>query len=388
MGVGKVGSDGATVSAAAGAATATVPLFATRGALEPLLDEVAARQRAVLESGRYVLGPEVEAFEREFAAHCGARHCVGVANGTEALTIALRALGIGPGDEVVVPALTFYATAEAVLNAGARPVFCDIDPELFTMTAATAEPALSERSAALLPVHLFGNPAPMAELRELASAHGLRLLEDAAQAAGAKLDGRRAGALGDAAAFSFFPSKNLGGFGDGGAILSDDDELAARARRLRAHGSVDKRKHTEVGWNSRLDELQAAGLRVLLPHLDRWTEARRRVAGEYAEAGLGELVELPRETPAGKSCYHLYVVLSEQREQLAAGLAAAGVENRAYYTTPLHHQPALRRYAPEWKLPDAERVAETSLALPMGPALTPEQATAVVNAARAVLTAV
>ena len=207
---------------------------ATRPALEPLLAEIAARQRAVLASGRYVLGPEVEAFEREFAAFVGVRHCVGVANGTEALTIALRALGIEPGDEVVVPALTFYATAEAVVNAGARPVFCDVDPRTFNMTAATAEPAIGERTAALLPVHLFGNPAPMAELRGLAETHDLRLLEDAAQAAGATLGGRRTGSLADAAAFSFFPSKNLGGFGDGGAILTDDDEVAATARRLRA----------------------------------------------------------------------------------------------------------------------------------------------------------
>ena len=214
----------------------SVPLFATRPALEPLLAEIAARQRAVLASGRYVLGPEVEAFEREFAAFVGVRHCVGVANGTEALTIALRALGIEPGDEVVVPALTFYATAEAVVNAGARPVFCDVDPRTFNMTAATAEPAIGERTAVLLPVHLFGNPAPMAELRGLAETHDLRLLEDAAQAAGATLGGRRTGSLADAAAFSFFPSKNLGGFGDGGAILTDDDQVAATARRLRLHG--------------------------------------------------------------------------------------------------------------------------------------------------------
>lgn len=362
-----------------------VPLFATREALASLIDEVAARQRAVLESGRYVLGPEVEAFEREFAAFTGVRHCVGVANGTEALTIALRALGVGAGDEVVVPALTFYATAEAVVNAGAVPVFCDVDPATLTMTATTAEAAIGERAAALLPVHLFGNPAPMDELRELAAEHDLRLLEDAAQAAGATLGGRRAGGLGDAAGFSFFPSKNLGGFGDGGAILSDDDEVAATARRLRAHGSEDKQVHGEVGYNSRLDELQAAGLRVLLPHLEEWTAARRRVAGEYAAAGLGELVELPRETAGAGSCYHLYVVLSEARERLAAGLADAGIGCRAYYTTPLHRQPALRRYAPAYELPGAERAAARSLALPMGPALGADQVTAVVAAVRAVL---
>jgi dTDP-3-amino-3,4,6-trideoxy-alpha-D-glucose transaminase len=373
------------MSAASGAATATVPLFATRAALAPLLDEVAMRQRAVLESGRYILGPEVEAFERELAAFVDVRHCVGVANGTEALTIALRALGVGAGDEVVVPALTFFATAEAVVNAGARPVFCDVDPRTFAMTAASAAAAIGERTAALLPVHLFGNPAPMDELRELADSRGLRLLEDAAQAAGATLGGRRAGCLGDAAAFSFMPSKNLGGFGDGGAILSDDEEVVTRARRLRTHGSDDRRLHIEVGYNSRLGELQAAGLRILLPHLGKWTAARRRVARAYADAGLGELVELPRETSGGEACYHLYVVLSEERERLAAGLAEAGVESRAYYATPLHRQPALRRYAPECELPGAERAAATSLALPMGPALTEEQVGAVVAAARVAL---
>jgi dTDP-4-amino-4,6-dideoxygalactose transaminase len=373
------------VSPAAQPATTPVPLFATRPALAPLLEEVAARQRAVLESGRYVLGPEVEAFEREFAAFVGARHCIGVANGTEALTIALRALGVGAGDEVVVPALTFYATAEAVINAGARPVFCDVDPRTFTMTAATAEAAIGERTAALLPVHLFGNPAPMGELRALAEGRGIRVLEDAAQAAGATLDGRRAGALGDAAAFSFFPSKNLGGFGDGGAILCDDEEVAATARRLRAHGSEDRSIHTEVGYNSRLDELQAAGLRVLLPHLDEWTAARRRVARDYADAGLGELVEPPRETAGAESCFHLYVVLGDAPGKLASDLAAVGVGSRSYYTTPLHRQPALRRFAPAGELPGAERVAARSLALPMGPALAAEQVDSVVAAVRSSL---
>jgi len=361
----------------------SVPLFATRAALEPLLGEVAARQAAVLRSGRYILGPEVEAFEAELAAYLGVRHCVGVANGTEALTIALRAMGLGPGDEVVLPALTFYATAEAVVNAGATPVLCDVDPRTFAMTAASAEPAIGERTRALLPVHLYGNPAPMAELRELAGAHGLRLLEDAAQAAGARLDGAMAGALGEAATFSFFPSKNLGGFGDGGAIVTDDEAVAATARRLRFHGSDDRRLHTEVGYNSRLDELQAAGLRVLLPHLDAWTKARRGAAAAYEAVGLGEVVQLPVETPGGESCYHLYVVLSDDRDGLRERLSAAGVEARAYYTVPLHRQPALRGFAPGEPLPGVEAAAKRSLALPMGPALGEEDAHLVVDAARA-----
>jgi dTDP-4-amino-4,6-dideoxygalactose transaminase len=346
-----------------------VPLFATRPVLEPLLAEVAARQEAVLRSGRYILGPEVEGFEAEFAEYLGARHCVGVANGTDALTIALRALGVGPGDEVIVPALTFYATAEAVVNAGATPVFCDVDEATFTITAATVEPAISDRTRALVPVHLYGNPAPMAELRALAAAHDLRILEDAAQAAGARLEGRAAGALGDAATFSFFPSKNLGGFGDGGAITTDDDEVAAAARQLRFHGSGGGETHTEVGYNSRLDELQAAGLRVLLPHLPAWTEARRAVAAAYAASGLAETLRLPVETAGSECCYHLYVIRSPERDRVAARLEAAGVGARAYYSTPLHHQPAMREFAPSGPLPNVDSAAAQSLALPMGPAL-------------------
>jgi dTDP-4-amino-4,6-dideoxygalactose transaminase len=363
----------------------SVPLFATRPVLEPLLGEIAARQNEVLRSGQYILGPEVEAFEAEFASFLGARHCIGVANGTDALTIALRALGIGRGDEVVVPALTFYATAEAVVNAGATPVLCDVDASTFDMTAATAEPAIGPRTKALLPVHLYGNPVPMAELRDLASAHGLRLLEDAAQAAGAKLEGKMAGALGDAATFSFFPSKNLGGFGDGGAIVTDDDEVASIARTLRFHGSEDKVVHTEVGYNSRLDEMQAAGLRVLLPRLADWTESRRRVAAAYADNGLGDAVELPVETAASESCYHLYVVRCPRRDQLAERLAADDVGARAYYTIPLHHQPALREFAPTVPLPGVESAASESLALPMGPALTDEQVAEASRATHAAL---
>lgn len=361
----------------------TVPLFATRAAIEPLLPEVAARQRAVLESGRYILGPEVEVFESELADFLGVSHCVGVASGTDALTLALRALGVGPGDEVVVPALTFFATAEAVAQVGATPVVCDVDPATLTMTASTAEEAIGEGTAALLPVHLFGNPAPMGELRELAERHGLALLEDAAQAAGAAIGGRPAGSLGDAAAFSFFPSKNLGGFGDGGAVATSDDGLAARLKKLRAHGSGDKSIHEEVGYNSRLDEIQAAGLRVLLPHLGDWTADRRRVAAQYDEAGLGSHVELPTETAGAESCYHLFVVGCDRRDALRAGLESAGVGARAYYATPLHRQPALQAFSPPTSLPAAERAAGRMLALPMGPALEEEQVREVVAAVAA-----
>ena len=363
-----------------------IPLFANRPSLEPLLSEVADRQRAVLESGKYILGPEVDAFESEFAGYLGAEHCVGVGNGTDAIAIALRALGVGPGDEVVVPSLTFFATVEPVVTIGATPVFCDVDPDTWVMTAETAEPAISERTKALIPVHIFGNPAPVGELAELARPRGIRVLEDAAQAHGARLGDRMAGALGDAATFSFFPSKNLGGFGDGGAVVTSDPEVDAAARRLRFHGSTDKRHHTDAGYNSRLDELQAAALRVLLPHLEEWTEARRAAARGYRDAGLGEHVAIQSETEDGSSCWHLFVVASAERDQLRERLTEDGIGARPYYEIPLYRQPAVERWAPVEPLEHTERICSRILALPMGTALDPDapaQVSAAVGAALA-----
>src|SRR5215207_3476186 len=281
---------------------ADVPLFAS--SLEPYHDRLAEAIERVARSGAYILGPEVEAFEQEFASYLRVKHCIGVANGTDALTIALRALGVGPGDEVVMPSFTFYATAEAAIVAGATPVFCDIDLDTFCVTAETVKAALTPRTKAIVPVHLFGNVAPVPELREL----GPPVLEDAAQAAGAELDGVRAGALGDAATFSFFPSKNLPCLGDGGAITTNSDELAEQARVLRFHGSHDKTTFVEVGYNSRLDAIQAAALRVLLPELDGWNDSRRAMAAAYERLGMGEHAALPRDGGAARHTYHLYVV--------------------------------------------------------------------------------
>jgi dTDP-4-amino-4,6-dideoxygalactose transaminase len=364
-----------------------VPLFANRVALESVLPEIAERVRSSLESRRYILGEQVAAFESEFASYLGAGECVGVNSGTDALVIGLRALGVRPGDEVVVPAVTFFATAEAVVNVGARPMFADVEAETWCLSATTVEPALGERTAAIVPVHLFGNPAPMKELMELARDRGLRVLEDAAQAVGAELDGDKAGIIADAAAFSFYPSKNLPGVGDGGALVTGDAEVAALSRRLRHHGSTDKELHTEVGYNSRLDELQAAALRVQLPHLDKWNDARRAAAAAYAAAGLGELVRLPAETAGARPAYHLYVTASERRDQLREALQDAGIGARAYYTTPLYRQPALREFAPGSALPGAERFTREGLALPMGPSLSAQQVEAVVSATRNALTA-
>jgi dTDP-4-amino-4,6-dideoxygalactose transaminase len=362
-----------------------VPLFANRPSLEPLLDEVAARQRAVLDSGKYILGPEVEAFESEFADWLGAEHCVGVGNGTDALSIALRAVGVEPGDEVVVPSLTFFATVEAVVDVGATPVFCDVDPGSWVMTAATVEPLLTDKTKALLPVHIFGNPAPMGELMALAEPGGIRVVEDAAQAHGAELGGAKAGTLGHASTFSFFPSKNLGGFGDGGAVVTDDPEVEALARRLRFHGSEDKKTHTESGYNSRLDEIQAASLRVLLPHLEEWTAARRAVADGYREAGLGDLVSIQAETEPGACCWHLFVVRTPDRDGLRAKLDEAGIGARPYYEVPLYRQPAVERWAPAEGLEATEQVCSEILALPMGTALDPGAPAEVTAAVREAL---
>ena len=352
-----------------------VPLFAT--SLDSYQSEIARRLVEVAASGRYILGPEVAAFEEELARYLGVAHCVGVGNGTDALTIALRALGVGPGDEVVVPSLTFYATAEAAAVAGARPVFCDVDPESLCVTAETVEPAVTPRTKAIVPVHLFGNVAPVGELRGF----GVPVLEDAAQAIGARLDGRRAGALGDAATFSFFPSKNLGALGDGGAIVTDDEEVAARARRLRFHGSEDRLTYVDVGYNSRLDALQAAVLRLLLPELDGWNAARRAAALAYERAGLGEVpgLRLPGVAAGAEHVYHLYVVQHERADDLAAALERQGVTARGYYRVPVHRQPAMAEFG-GGALPVTDAVARTNLALPMGTGLTHEAVTEVVAA--------
>ncbi len=355
-----------------------VPLFDTSTVLEPLREELRAAVARVLDSGRFILGPQVEAFEREMASYCGARHAVGVANGTEAITIALRAMGVGPGDEVLVPSFTFYASAEAIPPTGATPVFCDVDPQTFCINAETVADALTPHTKAVIAVHLFGNVAPVAEIEAL----GVPVLEDAAQAAGSRAAHGRPGALGTAATFSFFPSKNLGCFGDGGMIVTDDAHLADEARVLRFHGSRDKVSYEQLGYNSRLDELQAAILRVQLPHLDDWSDGRRRGAAHYAEAGLGELVTLPRPTIGASPAWHLYVVRHPEADRLATALADAGIGCRAYYRTPVHEQPAMRAWGEGLTLPGTEEAARTHLAIPISPVLSREQAEQVVSAVR------
>jgi len=357
-----------------------IPLFDTSTPLSGLREELRAAIDRVLDSERYILGPEVAAFEQEFAAYCGSEHAVAVANGTDAITIALRALGVGPGDEVVVPSFTFYASAEAIPPTGAKPVFCDIDPETYCVTAETVRAALTPRTKAVLAVHLFGNVAPVGEIEAL----GVPVLEDAAQAAGSRTAAGRPGALGAAATFSFFPSKNLGCFGDGGIVTTSDEAVAESARVLRFHGSRDKVTYEQVGYNSRLDELQAAILRVQLPHLDGWSDGRRAAGRHYEQAGLGELVKLPRAVAGASPAWHLYVVGHPEVERLESALSAAEIGHKAYYRTPVHRQAAMREWGAGVELPATEEVARTHLAIPLSPVLSREQVDEVVAAVRGI----
>jgi len=357
-----------------------IPLTDVRAQYAPLLDELKDRIAEVLDSGSFILGPEVKAFEEEAARFLGAGDAVGVANGTDALVIVLDALGVGPGDEVVCPSFTFYATAESIARRGATPVFADIEPATLNLDPTDVGTKMSERTKAILPVHLFGRPCDPATLPD-----GVPVVEDAAQAFGAKVGDRRAGSLAAAATFSFYPTKNLFGLGDGGLVTTADSELADRIRLLRFHGSRDKQTFDAVGYNSRLDELQAAALRIFLRHVDGWNEGRRAAAARYAELGLGDVCELPADEPG--HVYHMYVVRTDERERLTAALDQAGIGWAAYYTTPLHLQPALAELGYEQgSLPETERAARETLALPIWPAISREQQERVVECLRAAST--
>jgi dTDP-4-amino-4,6-dideoxygalactose transaminase len=332
------------------------PLVDVRAQYAPLLEEMKERIAEVIDSGTFILGPNVRAFEQEAAEYLGVPHTVGVANGTDALVLALDALDIGPGDEVICPAFTFYATAESIARRGATPVFADIDPVTLNVDPEDMAARVTERTKALMPVHLFGRPAPLEGLAEL----GVPIVEDAAQAFGAP----GVAQTGVVSTFSFFPTKNLFCLGDGGLIGVREDELAERIQLLRFHGSKAKKDFHYVGYNSRLDELQAGVLRLFLTHLDGWNEARREAAARYAQLGLGDVCDLPAEDPA--HVFHMYVVRSPERDRIAAALKEAEIACASYYVTPLHLQPALRYLGyREGDLPATEEAARQNLALPM-----------------------
>jgi dTDP-4-amino-4,6-dideoxygalactose transaminase len=352
-----------------------IPLADVQAQYSPLLDEIEARIGDVVRGGRFVLGPNGEAFEREAAAYLGVDDAIGVGNGTDALVLALDALGVGPGDEVICPAFTFYATAESIARLGATPVFCDIDPVTLNLDPADVADRVTPRTKAVVAVHLFGRPAPIDRLPP-----GIPVIEDAAQAFGATLtDGRRAGAAGSAGTFSFYPSKNLFALGDGGLVVTSSAELADRVRLLRTHGTPDgKRTFVAVGYNSRLDEIQAAVLRLFLAELDRWNRARREAASRYGELGLGEVCELPRDDPG--HVYHLYIVRSPERDLLLERLRGAEIAAAVLYPIPLHLQPVFRHLGyTTGSLPETERAARENLALPLWAGITAEQQQRVVE---------
>ena len=352
-------------------------------ALTPGEDAAAVRAAIdrVIASGWFVLGPEVEAFEAEFAAASGAPHAVGVGTGTDAITLILRALGIGAGDEVITAPLSAAYSALAVIMAGARPVFADIDPERLTLDPAAIERAITPRTKALLPVHLYGQPADMRLIESIASRHNLALVEDAAQAHLATSDGRPVGTIGIAGAISFYPTKNLGALGDGGAVITRDAALAARIKRLRNGGQTSRYHHEEAGANSRLDEMQAAILRARLPYLGGWTKRRREVAAAYRFALDGAALTVPRECDAGH-VYHLFPVLTPQRDAFMAHMTSRGVETLIHYPVPIPKQPALAQFDPA-DCAVATRICSQVVSLPIYPGLRDADVSAVAGAAAA-----
>jgi dTDP-4-amino-4,6-dideoxygalactose transaminase len=351
------------------------------GRIRPEIDQAIER---VLRRGWFILGQEVEAFEAEWAAYCGTAHAIGVGNGTDAIHLALRAAGVGAGDEVVVPALTAAFTALGVVMAGATPVFADIDPVRYSLDAAALAAAITPRTAAVVPVHLYGCPADMEAILQIARRHGLLVVEDAAQAHGARYRDTRAGALGDMAAFSFYPSKNLGAYGDAGAVCTGDANLADRVRALRHGGQRATYRHELLGTNSRLDEIQAAILRAKLPHLDGWNRRRRKLAARYdgGLTGVGDLVR-PMMPAESEHVYHQYVVRTSLRDALRDYLDGAGVSASIHYPCAVHLQPAFAYldYEPG-SCPNAEKLAAEVLSLPVFPQLTASEAEQVIRLVR------
>lgn len=349
--------------------TRRVPMVDLVEQYRSLREEIDAAVAETLAAGRFILGPQVEAFEEELAAYLDRDHVVTLNSGTDALLLALRGCDIGPGDEVIVPTYTFIATASAVVLAGARPVFVDCAPGSFNLDPEAVERAVSPLTKAVIPVHLFGEPAPLEPLLRLCGERGLRLVEDAAQAIGATWRGEAVGGIGHAGTFSFYPSKNLSAYGDGGALATDDDELADAIRLLRDHGRAGGGVHSAVGTTSRLDEIQAAILRVKLPHLDEWNASRRFRAQAYRELLVGTRCEVPAANPDGEHVWHQFVLTHPRRDAVRQALEREGVSTAVYYPIPCHLQPAFAHLGEPPSCPIAERWAETALALPIYPEL-------------------
>jgi len=364
-----------------------VPLVDVRAENAAVLDELLAAAREVFAGGRLILGPRVEEFEQALASRVGAGECIGVSSGTDALIMALQALGVGAGDEVVTTTYTFFATAGAISRLGAKPVFVDIEPESFNIDPEKLAAACTSRTKAVMPVHLYGQCAEMKKILALSSKCGLPVVEDAAQALGAESPAGRAGSMGALGCFSFFPTKNLAACGDAGAVTTSDGELAARVRRLRVHGAVGTYLHEEIGTNARLDELQAALLMVKMKRLDARLEKRRENAARYdslfAEAGLLDKITLPKELPGFRHTFNQYIIRAPKRDELRAALGKKGIASAVYYPAPLHLQPCFKGlgYGPG-DFPEAERASRETLALPIYPDLTEQQQREVVGGIR------
>jgi dTDP-4-amino-4,6-dideoxygalactose transaminase len=360
-----------------------IPLVDLKAQYVSIKSEIDAAIQRVVDNTSFILGKEVTDFEEAFASYVGAKGAIGMASGTAALHLALLACGVGLGDEVITTAHTFIATAEAISHTGARPVFVDIDPQTYNIDPKQVEDAITPRTKAILPVHLYGQPASMESLLDIAQRHNLWLIEDAAQAHGAEYKGQRCGSIGHLACFSFYPGKNLGAYGDAGAVTGNDEALLAKVRKLRDHGRTSKYEHDEIGFGERLDALQAAVLGAKLPHLEGWIEARRAHARLYNELLADCDVVTPYESPEVRHVYHLYVIRTPRRDMMLAHLKSQGIAAGVHYPIPLHWQPAyLKQGYGDVSLPITERVASEVVSLPMYPELSDEQIAYVVQAVK------
>ena len=360
-----------------------VPFVDLKAQYASIKTEVDAAIARVVENTSFIMGAQVAAFENAFAEYLGARFCIGVNSGTAALQLALMACGIGSGDEVIIPSFTFFATAEAVSVLGAKPVFVDIDPVSYSVLASAIEKAITPRTRALVPVHLYGQSADLDPILEIAKQYGLRVVEDAAQAHGAEYKGRRVGALGDAGCFSFYPSKNLGAYGEAGAVATNDEALAEKLRLLRDHGSTSKYAHAIVGYNFRMEEIQAAVLGVKLPHLDDWNNQRRERASVYNDLLKESGVTLPRQMDYARHVYHVYAIQTKNRDVLQKHLTSAGIQTGVHYPIPIHLQPAYSSLGYRvGDLPLTEQLSERVLSLPMFPELRADQQSHIADAIR------
>ncbi|QYY42552.1 DegT/DnrJ/EryC1/StrS family aminotransferase [Aneurinibacillus thermoaerophilus] len=350
-----------------------IQLLDLKAQYQMIKEEIKIAIDEVLESGNYIMGPTVKKFEESLAEYCGVKYAIGVANGTDALLLTLDALEIGPGDEVITTPFTFFASAEVVSQLGATPVFVDIDPDTYNLDVTKLEAAITSKTKAIIPVHIFGQPTDMDEIMEIANKYNLYVVEDACQAIGATYKGKKVGSIGNAGCFSFFPTKNLGGYGDGGIIVTNDEELARKVQILRVHGSYPKYYHSMIGYNSRLDALQAATLQVKLKYIDQWNQKRREKADFYSQSLKGLPIQLPFIKAEREAVYHLYIIQTEYRDELIQYLKENGISSGIYYPVPLHRQEVYADLGYKaGSLPESEKAALGTLALPLYPELTTE----------------